>query len=224
MVPYSLKTKAYKLRKDGYSYNHIAAKLRISKSTLSRWFSGIPFNPNQFTKEKILNGPRLSAENRINARKARTNKIWDRASSELGILSTRDIFILGLGLYLGEGSKTNSIVRFSNSDPMMVQIFITWMRKCFDAEDQNFALRIHAYPETDLIYAEKYWLKVCKLPQQCLRKSYIDRRLKIKSKAGKSPFGTVHVSVLASGNPKLGVELFRLLEGYSKDIITKLRD
>ena len=42
------------------------------------------------------------------------------AEEELGIISKRDLFMLGLGLYIGEGAKSISRVSIANSNSAVV--------------------------------------------------------------------------------------------------------
>ncbi len=221
MVSKELKAEAFHLRKIGHSYKYIEAQLGISKSTLSGWFSGKEFTPNQFTLDKIANGPKISAQLRIKARVQRTLKIWQTAEQQLGTLTSRDLLILGIGLYMGEGSKTNSIVRFSNSDPLMIKLFIKWSTESFGVSSQNFALRIHTYPDANIGTVEKYWLKTTGLPKSSLRRTFIDKRTNKVQKSGKLPYGTAHLTIFAAGNTKHGVELFRLIEGYIRAVKQK---
>lgn len=221
MVTKELKSKAVKLRNAGHSYKYIHNELKISMSTLSSWFSGQPYKPNKYTLEKIRNGPIISAQKRINERIARTQVAWDKGAQQLGEITPRDLLMLGIGLYMGEGSKTNGIVRFSNADPLMVKLFISWMKNHFSLTDKHFALRVHSYPDVDTNKIEKYWLGVTKLPRECIRRTYIDTRSKIQAKSGKLPYGTAHVSVNAVGNSEFGVKLFRLIQGYTMAVTKK---
>lgn len=222
MVSKELKQKAFNLRDAGHSYKFIEKELGIRRGTLSGWFQGRPFNPNQYTLDKIRNGPKVSAERRIQARIERTQKVWKKAKLELGDLSPRDLLMLGIGLYMGEGSKTGNIIRFANSDPAMVKIFIAWSKRIFHLTDNNFTLRVHSYPDINIREIEKYWLSVTHLPKSCLRRAMIDTRSKVKEKSGKLPYGTLHITVLAAGNSSHGVELFRLIQGYMKTIFEKI--
>ena len=212
MVSKELKQNAIALRDEGHSYKFIERKLGINRSTLSGWFKGRPFNPNQYTLDKIRNGPKVSAQKRIQHRIQNTQHAWDKAKQQVGTLTTRDLFMLGIGLYMGEGSKSVEIVRFSNADPNMIRTFITWMKNVFHLSNENFSLRIHSYPDINLNKVEQYWLSVTKLPQTALRRTIIDTRTtKVKEKIGKLPYGTAHITALAAGNSNYGVELFRVM-------------
>jgi len=115
-----VKRKATKLRDAGYSYKIINASLEISKSTLSNWFKDKPFIPNKEVLNRIQYGPIKSAEKSHNKKVAEIRKLLEVGVKEIGLLSRRDLWLLGIGLYLGEGTKTYENVRIVNSDPISV--------------------------------------------------------------------------------------------------------
>lgn len=218
MVSKELKQKATGLRDAGHSYKFIEKELGVGRSTLSGWFRGRLFNPNQYTLDKIRNGPKISAQKRIEERLRSTEEIWENARINLGTVSKRDLLMLGLGLYLGEGSKANRTLKIVNSDPLIIKIALRWFKELFALQEKNFSLRIHSYPDIDIRKVENYWLAVTNLPTYCLRRTLIDTRKKIAEKRGKLPFGTAHLTILAAGNRKNGVDLHRLIQGYMKAV------
>ena len=52
--------------------------------------------------------------------------------------------MLGLALYAVEGSKTTGEVRFANTDPRMIVIFIRWLRHFFQIDESR--LRVPLVP------------------------------------------------------------------------------
>ncbi len=213
MISKRLKAQATALRDLGHSYKYIEKELGINRSTLSGWFKWRPFSPNQHTLDKIKNGPKVSAAKRTRERLERTSSARQDAKILLGTLSPRDILLLGIGLYMGEGSKSGDIVRFSNSDPRMVRLFIYWSKQALQVTNVHLRLRVHSYPDLNTAEIEKYWLQQTGLPKSCLTKTLIDTRQKTKEKSGKLPFGTVHITICAAGDSRYGVHLFRFIEG-----------
>ena len=81
MIDSQIKQKALLLRKDGYSYSYILNKTGISKSTLSNWFSDLPYKPNKETIDKIGKARMLSVKKKQelkirNIRNKRNGRIW----------------------------------------------------------------------------------------------------------------------------------------------------
>ncbi|MEK9196405.1 MAG: hypothetical protein AAB914_03485, partial [Patescibacteria group bacterium] len=108
---------AENLRKNGYSYSMINEKLGISKSTLSYWFKDTPFIPNDAYKKRVSSGPAKIGQIRHQKKLDSVQKYTEIGKKEIGGLSKRDLWLFGLGLYVGEGSKTQELTRIVNSDP-----------------------------------------------------------------------------------------------------------
>src|SRR3989344_4399304 len=117
---------AVTLRKEGFAYSHISEKTGLSKSTLSEWLSKIPYAPNQQTIERVGKAIAASNARKTQIRQEETEKVRRAAFLDIGKISKRDLFMFGLGLYLGEGSKTYEITRVVNSDPDVIRLAIAW--------------------------------------------------------------------------------------------------
>jgi len=100
-----LKTRAINLRKKGYSYALIRDKLGVPKSTLSNWLTKIPFVPNKEVLERIGNASLKMTKTKQKEKFRIWSAIRKEAKEEVGKLSERDLFMIGLGLYIGEGSN-----------------------------------------------------------------------------------------------------------------------
>lgn len=210
-----VKEKAIKLRKEGYSYNYIIKQIPVRKSTLSDWLHDIPFKPNKHTIETIGNARIASGKYKHQLRVDSLFKAKIQAEKDISSLSNRDIMMLGLGLYIGEGGKTGGVTRMINSDPKIITFIIKWWRTCFEIEEEQLMVRLHIYPDTDEKMAIEYWSKNTRLPIKQFYKSTVDRRTnKRKFNHGKLPFGTAHVTVIRMGNKKHGVYLHRRIMAW----------
>ncbi len=197
LVRANLRLKAIQLRQKGYSYELIRQRLGISKSTLSDWLKEIPYIPNKVTLERMSRG-RKKAKNTIKLQKIkRTNEAIKIAKSELKSLSQRDLMMIGIGLYIGEGGKyNNGFIQFSNSDPKVIKLMMTWFSKILKIKKCNFYLIIHMYPDNDLNEVTSFWSKLTKIPTNQFGKTYIDRRIKKTRKyVRKLKYGTLHIRV-----------------------------
>ena len=209
------KEKAFVLRKKGYSYNMISDQLRISKSTLSCWFKEVLFTPNKQVVERIKRGPFKSGQIRHNQRVKDIAKIKRLAKEELGRLTKRDLWMLGLGLYIGEGSKAYETVQIINSDPNIVKLAIRWFNDICGVGKDNIAITIHLYPDNNEKECVGYWRKITRLPMKQFRKTQVDKRInKSNNKRRKLPYGTVLLSIISNGNPDFGVNLHRRIMGW----------
>jgi hypothetical protein len=168
MKPLGLKEKAIYYRKQGYSYGMISEKLRLSKSTLSDWLREVPYKPNEEVLRRIKLGQLKSAQFKHNQRIRSIKKMKNLARKELGKLTKRDLWLLGIGLYLGEGSKLYEKVRIINSDPKVIKLAIKWFQEICGVENENFSLTIHTYPDNDIRETINYWSKVTGIPEKQL--------------------------------------------------------
>ena len=211
------KSRAVELRKQGHSYNYISDVLKISKGTLSDWLAGVPYFPNEETVKRIGLARAASGRVKSEIRCASIIKATTEAKRELGDFTDRDLFMLGLGLYIGEGSKTAEITRFSNSDPTVVNLMIRWFTKVIGLRKENIRIRIHLYPDCSEVKSLQYWSKVTTIPISQFQKTSFDRRLgKKATKTGKLLHGTAHLSLKSLGDKRFGVFLFRKISAWSK--------
>lgn len=213
------KEMAISLRQQGYSYNFIAKEIGISKSTLHYWLVQVPYTPNDFTVKR-LDGARAEAGKRMSRRKVEVfRRAKLRAESLLGKLNKRDLLLLGVGLYIGEGQK-NETVGIINSDPRVINLAIRWLQKSFGIGGENLTLAIHLYPDNNMVSCLKFWSKVTGIPLSQFGKTQIDRRQdKRSSKRGKLPHGTAHLRVKALGNKDLGVLLARQIHAMMDKVL-----
>lgn len=193
----------------------INANLGISKSTLSTWFKNMPFSPNKAVLKRIQFGPIKSAEISHNKKVREIEKMKKVGIEEIGVLSKRDIWLLGLGLYLGEGSKSHEIIRIINSNPEIINLAIKWFKKICGLSQQNITIALHLYPDSDIKKCVRFWKRVTGLKQTNFRKTQIDNRTnKSYIKLGKLPFGTAHITIVSNGNPNNGTKLYRKISGW----------
>lgn len=130
----SLKSRAVALRKRGLSYSEILKEVPIAKSTLSLWLRDVGLAKKQaqrLTEHKRAAGLR-GGQARKDARIKLTEEIVNAAIKDIGSISQRELFLIGVALYWAEGSKekmhhVGSGVKFSNSDPDMIRLFLRWL-------------------------------------------------------------------------------------------------
>src|SRR3989344_232708 len=211
----SLKEKAINYRKKGFSYNMISQKIGVNKSTLSGWLNKIPFSPNRELIKRIGLAKLKSAIFRHDQKVNEIAEMRDLAKKELDEITKRDLWLLGIGLYLGEGNKSYENVSFSNSDPETIKIIIAWFKKNCNLKNGNFNPFIHAYPDNNIEKTVNYWSKITGIPKKQFGKTYIDKRInksKIKSKT--LPYGTLHLRIKSCGEREFGRRLHRRIMGW----------
>jgi len=207
---------AIKLRNDGYSYGMINAKLGISKSTLSNWLGEIPFRPNQEVIKRVGEAKLKSALFKQSLKFENIAKMRKEAEADVGKLSPRDLFMLGIGIYLGEGSKSQEEIRVVNADPTILRAAIKWLKEFGKVQQQHFRVGVHGYPDHNINELVNFWSKTLNIPPEQFIKTTIDiRENKSNQKKRKLPYGTAHLYIRGGGTLESGVKgLHRKIMGW----------
>jgi hypothetical protein len=218
-----LRAAAEKMREEGYSYALIHEKLGISKSTMSYWFKDRPFQPNQYVLSRIQKGPGKVGIRRHNERTREIHELKQQGINEIGELSERDLWMLGLGLYIGEGSKTIEQIRIVNSDASVIYVCVRWLKEVCGLSSDNITITLHLYPDNDPEKCISYWQKITGLPRKNFRKTQIDKRQgKHKYRKNRLPFGTAHLRVISNGDSEKGVRLYRRVAGWVAGAVNRV--
>lgn len=139
---------AKRMRKSGISLGDISKKLNVTKSTLSFWCKDIILTESAILKVKTngkiksVRGLLRYSETKRKERMVRNILQKQEGVKVLGILSSRDILMVGLGLYWGEGYKyENGELGFTNSNPYMIRFYFKWL-KLWKVEKDSLIFRI----------------------------------------------------------------------------------
>lgn len=222
MHPVSTRERAIELRLAGYSYTYISLRTGLSKSTLSDWLCRIPYTPNTETTQTIGKALAASGSKIMKKKQENIQLARQEARSEVGEVLQRDLFMFGLGLYLGEGSKTNNITRIANSDPRVIKFAIAWF-KALGLSTKNLRIRLHLYPDSDVEKSTEFWIDCTGLPREQFLKHQIDWRKNKKTyKLGKLPYGTAHIGVKSLGEKRHGVFLSRKILAWIEAMSEKI--
>jgi len=184
---YSLKTKVIELRKNGTTYGEIIKILgcKIPKSTLSDWCNSIYLNSEQKklidkkVKENCRKGMEVARIVNKERRDIYLNSIIKRNAYLSNILKNKDVCKIALSmLYLGEGSKGlgRGSLRFGNSDPFVIDLFLNLLKKCYSIDEKKFRCTILCRADQNIESLEKFWKKTTKIPKSQFYKTRIDPR------------------------------------------------
>ncbi len=197
--------KAKKLRKKGFSIGDIANKISVSKSTVSYWCRDITLSPKQIEHiekqhKKACVGALLTvAERRRIERIIQTKKSRERGMADVGKISKRDLFMIGLALYWGEGyKKGNEEFGFTNSDPKMIEVAIKWLEDIYNVKKDYLILRvsINQTHEKRGSCVVEYWSKITRVPiTQFTKTSFIKTKSKKIYPNHDEHFGTLRIKI-----------------------------
>lgn len=219
-----LKTDALILRRKGFSYSEIGKKMGIPKSTLSGWLRHIKPTKEQESRlrKKSEENRKLGSKTLLNNRIAKTEWIIEESAKEVEGLTLRDLWFLGIVLYWAEGSKQkvhdpSKGVIFSNSDPLMIKIFLKWLTESLKIAENEivFEIYIHETYQKTIDKLALFWSKVTGLPVEKFKKVYFKKN-KVRSfrkNRGPEYNGVLRVSV------KRSTDLNRKITGWIKGIV-----
>lgn len=178
MARYKDHQKALELRKQGKSYSQIKSILKVGKGTLSAWLHNYPLSKERIRELRDWNEQRIEnyRETRRKQREAIFNQIYKIEKKKLLPLTKRDIFIAGLFLYWGEGTKTRiSDASLSNTNPAIIKTFIHWLENSFDINRSKLKIRLQLYKDMNSQKEIAYWSKILHIPLSQFRKPYIKK-------------------------------------------------
>ena len=218
---------AIKLRRQGKTYSEILSVLPVAKSTLAIWLNSVQLSKKQkqrITKERLA-GSRRGGEAKKKQRKEKQKVLISKAKLEIGNLSKRELFLIGVVLYWAEGSKEKeyypgSPLRFANSDPYMVKLFLDWLHEVGVNQNRiNFDIYIHENHKYRIEEVVKYWSDITGFSKNLFRVYFKKNILKTKRRniSPDSYFGLVRIYVKESS------DLVRKINGWVKGITLHLR-
>ena len=170
---YELKEKAIKLRENGYSIGLVESKLGIPRSTLSGWFKSVKLSDKQKAnlKQAWIDGLLKARQKAViwhNAQKAiRIAQAEQEAFSTFKNIDLNDKNLLDLALamlYLGEGFKKTTETAMGNSDPMILNFFISVLKRNYQIDEAKIKCELHLRADQDPHMLKAYWSKALRLP------------------------------------------------------------
>ncbi len=221
----SEKIKAIKLRKRGFSYSEILAQVPVAKSSLALWLQSVGLSKKQkqrLSDKKLasaLRGAFKKKEQRIQL----SHNIKTKSQTEIGPLSKREIWLIGVALYWAEGAKEKerspgAQTKFSNSDHNMIRFFMFWLTKiCGITKDCiKPEIYIHESHRDKISKVIGFWSKETSIPANKFNFIYFKKN-KINTKRwniGDDYYGVLRLNVLASS------ELNRKISGWTNGIVS----
>ena len=201
-----LKSQAIALRKNGESYNNIRKILGIrSKGTLSHWFKNILLSKKSLELLESNNrlaytrGLFIANKNRKIRIDTENKSAYAEGQSSIKSISKNELLLIGAVLYWGEGSKSEKgqvSLCFSNSDPLMVSVYMKFIRNILKVREEKIRAGIHIYPSISPYEARKFWSKTTKLPEDRFYiVTQISRASKNKRPFNTLPYGTVAIKI-----------------------------
>lgn len=214
-----LRSAARELRVQGLGYEDIAAALGVSKSSVSLWVRDLPTPARlsyEETRKRSAEGSRRYWEAERPAREARRAALSERAATEVGAMTDREILIAGAVAYWCEGAKSKphrhvERVAFINSDPGLIRFFLRFLDTARIPRD-DLILRVYIHETADVEAAHRFWLDLTGAQPSQFRRPVLKHHnpKTVRKNVGESYRGCLRIDVRRSG------DLYRKIQGWAE--------
>ncbi|WP_328340304.1 helix-turn-helix domain-containing protein [Micromonospora sp. NBC_00421] len=180
-----LRAAAVALRGEGCSVDDIAARVEVAKSTAYLWVRHLPLDPDEEAARerrrahsKVMTDARWVAHRQ--ARDAARTAVVSDASAWVGSMQHRELILVGAALYWAEGEKAKPWrphecrVRFINSDPGLVDVFIRFV-EVMGAPRETLRFRVSIHETADSEAAVRWWAERVAVPIEAFRPTSLKR-------------------------------------------------
>nr|WP_180218293.1 hypothetical protein [Streptomyces albus] len=213
-----LRARARELRRQGWTYDRIELELGVSRSSVSLWVRDLPRPPRR-TREEASAIARRGWERTLALREEERLRTKAAATAEIGTLSDRELFLIGVGLYWAEGAKSkpyrrDETVAFVNSDPDMIRLYLAWL-DLLGVERTRLRFTVMIHESADVHGAERYWADLVGAGPESFYKTTIKKHnpRTVRKNVGENYRGCLAVRVLQ------GADLYRRIEGWWYGIV-----
>ncbi len=189
MINKHIKQNAVRLREKGFSVKEIAASVGVSQSTVSLWVRNVSLSAkaNDILLEKRKAGRAKATSVLVSNRIKRQNLSIDNASRFLHKLELKKeiTFLIASMVYECEGGKSNfGVLEFTNSDPLLVKMFLHSLRKSFILDESKFRVVMHLHSYHEELVEKVFWSDVTSIPKSNFLKTFQKKESGINKKDG----------------------------------------
>ncbi len=209
-----LRKTAVTMRQEGRSYREIQAVVGVAKSTLSLWLRNVPLTEEQ-QRALDLRCPEAATRRAVAIRASaaqRRARIQADARSQITELSESELFVAGVVAYWAEGAKnkpwrSGTRVRFTNSDPRMILLFLRWLA-LIGVTDDRIVFRLQIHESADVEAAVRSWIKTLGVTDDRFLNTTLKRHnpKTVRSNVGDSYHGCLCVEVRGSADLNLQID------------------
>lgn len=203
------------------SYGQIKRILGVSKSTLSYWLRDYPLSEKRMKALQKVRADRSEfAIERFRAtmrhkKEKRREELYKNQKRNILPLNKGEIFLAGLMLYWGEGTKGRmDALAIANSDPTVIKFFIYWLTNILSVPRNKIKIQLHLYSDMNIDGEIKYWSDILKISKKQFNRPYIKKTSskRINHKGGFG-HGTCQARI---GDTLLAEKIFMSLKVISK--------
>lgn len=116
---------------------------------------------------------------------------------------------VGAMLYRAEGAKTGHVVDFTNSDPLLVKVFLAFLRRICGVAESRLRVLLYCYADQDVAKLMQFWSEMTGIPTEQFTKPFV-RSLTPNLSRRKMAWGLVHIRYS-------DMRLLQLIDKWSED-------
>uniref|UniRef100_A0AAU2V7Y3 Homeodomain-like domain-containing protein n=1 Tax=Streptomyces sp. NBC_00003 TaxID=2903608 RepID=A0AAU2V7Y3_9ACTN len=208
-----LRARARELRSRGMTYDQIQVELGCSKSSISLWVRDLPKPARTRTPEEASAIARRGWEATLQRREEQRQLTKQDSAGDVGELSDRELYLVGVVLYWAEGAKDKPWARreslkFINSDPNVIKLYLKWL-ELQDVAPERLRLCVSIHESADVEEATRFWEEVTGLGPASFNKPVLKRH---NPKTRRKNIGDTYRGCLVV-YVRDSVDLYRRMEG-----------
>jgi hypothetical protein len=170
------------LRAQGKTYGDIQKLFPIPRSTLSAWL-GKKY-AHIFTREaQLAHLAQIRPLSTIKVRRMRVEKYARASEKASAVAHTLTLTNTGIQqallsmLHWAEGTKKDGVgLRFANTDPRMMHLYLSLLRNCFAIDETRLRIRLHVHYYHEKRETVRFWSSLLRIPESQFWKTYVKKR------------------------------------------------
>ncbi len=110
-------------------------------------------------------------------------------------LSDRELFVIGVALYLGEGDKRSTALVFVNSDLGILKLWLRFLERVCNVSSDKLKAHISYYEDLSYPALLAYWSEELQIPQENFERPTLKKGKVANGNIDgrRSSYGTVHI-------------------------------
>ncbi|PIP32304.1 hypothetical protein COV53_02810 [Candidatus Gottesmanbacteria bacterium CG11_big_fil_rev_8_21_14_0_20_37_11] len=188
------------LREHGYSLSEIKHITGKAQSTVYRYIKNVKILPEYISVWESKRGGSYKIKRR------KEESAFEDGKKLIGKLSNREKLLFLCALYWAEGSKKD--FGLSNTDPGLIQVFVSNIRELLNIEDSRLRISIRIYEDLDKDKCLSYWSKIVGIPKD----KFVSVNILSGKKKGKLEYGMCRIRVSKGG------DILKKINGINKAI------
>ncbi|MEW2510756.1 hypothetical protein [Streptomyces sp. NPDC046870] len=216
-----LRERARELRLQGWTYDQIQVELGCSKSSISLWVRDLPRPAPRYTPEEQRALMQEGLARRRAAEREKRELKKAAALREVGELTDRELFMVGIALYWAEGSKSKPYDRreraiFVNSDPGVIETYLAWL-DLLGVDRERLTFRVLIHESADVTAAHRHWADIAGVDPGVFAKPTLKRHnpKTVRKNTGDDYHGCLVIGVARSAH------LYNRIEGWWNGIVAQ---